>query len=191
SWIHGPGAGLFTGKGNEMWAWDAVKAEWDQIGIKITPDMPAEWQSFVREGRGFIQFQRDGWKPVTPWEVCDKEETAGIAKWRYGTGVRRIAFHKPVPGIHRWKLQLTHWLGDHGDENRGPSFDTFALVSPEGNVKRCEGWCSADYDDVKGRIVWTQDNVLYGAKVGSEGLMAGSVLYDATEVRYEASAAPY
>ncbi|MDB6116341.1 MAG: hypothetical protein JWO08_122, partial [Verrucomicrobiaceae bacterium] len=158
SWIYGPGPGLFTGAGNEMWAGEGVKAEWDKIGMKITSDLPVEWQSFVKGGLLFPQLQRDGWKPVAPWEICSTEEADGVANWLYSMDVHRIIFQKQLPNNNnRWKLQLTHWCGINGDENRGISFDTFALVSPEGVMEKCEGWCSADYDAVKGRIVWTRD----------------------------------
>lgn len=191
SWVSGPGPALFTGNSNEIWAMEA-KAERDEIGVKVTSDLPVEWQSFANEGHGPIQLRRDGWKPITPWEVCAPEEASGIAKWRYGTGIHRIIFHKPIPGRHGWKLQLTHWCGAHNEENRCASFDTFALVSPEGKVDKCEGWCSADFDAVKGRIVWTHDNVLYGAKVDGKGLITpATMLYDATQVKYEACVAPY
>lgn len=192
SWIHGPGPGLFTGAGNKMWAGDGVKAEWDDIGLTITPDRPEEWQSFVKGGLLSFQLQRDGWKPVTPWEISPTEEAAGVANWSTPADVHRIVFQKQLPNNNnRWKLQLTHWCGLNDDEDRSSSFETFAMVSPSGVVESCEGWCSADFDAVKGRIVWTYDNVLYGAKVGRRGLRPATVLYDAREVKYLSTTAPY
>ncbi len=187
-WLDGPGRGLFTGEANQMWADDRVKAEWDDIGMTITQDPPVEWQSFVKGG---FQLQRDGWEPVTPWETFSAAEAAGVAKWLYQMDVHRIIFQKQLPNNRRWKLQLIRWVGINGDENRGISFDTFALVSPEGMVENCEGWCSADYDAVKGRVVWTHDNVLYGAKMDGKGLQPATMLYDAREVKYQSTKAPY
>jgi hypothetical protein len=190
SWVYGPGSGLFKEDANALWADNGVQADWDHLGVAISPEVPPEWQSFA--GRDFhsMQLQRDGWKAITAREKCDPEESAGIASWWSSSDVSRVAYKKSIPDT-RWCLQLTNWVGSHRDENRGYAFDTFALISPSGEVQRCEGWVSADYDPVHRRIVWTQDNVLSGAVMDPGGLGKPSMLFDARRLKFHARQAPY
>lgn len=190
----GPGVGMFfKERGVTRIRAPRVKPAWDRLGmemIEVGTDTP-RWRVVVHpESLVFTKLQRDGWIARTAWEPCGVEEAAGLVRWRgEGNTPHRIVFEKPLR--HGWTLRRTCWCGGRGVVNRGIAWESFALVSATGAVEARPGWEWADVDALRGRLVWTEDCVLYGAEVKPAGIDGGRALFDTRGMSFEPRVAPY
>lgn len=160
---------------------------WDEARVPLFTERPSAWRDFLQGSYWFDRLQRDGWIAETNFERVDRKTAEGIAAW-HGS-VHRAVFAKPL--LYGWWLEQTHWCGLNDDENRGISFETFALRPPDGTRLSCDGWTSADWDARRCRVVWTADNQLHAAALSAAGLAPAVLLYDARDVGFVARKAPY
>jgi hypothetical protein len=190
---YGPGAGLFFAEdGRLRLRAKPCAPDWDQLGIEVVSDFPdtMRWKSMVApESLHFVRLQRDGWVAVTPWEKCPKAEAAGEAHWQKKETPHRIIFERPLP--FGWALRQTCWCGLHHDRNRGIAWESFAIVSPSGEVDARRSWEWADYDSDRSRVVWTEDCALHAAAITPAGLDAPRLLLDTRGMTFERRIAPY
>jgi hypothetical protein len=192
SWIQGPGPGMFFRDVDgevKLWALPDIP-KWDFIGLKTVRELPdtAPWNMMTKGSLQFIQLQRDGWIPVTPYGHCEENEAKGAARWQEKRP-HRIIFEKAL--FHGWTLRQTHWCGRHKDQNRGISWEAFALVSPDGRVHPRPDWEWADVDAVRNRLVWTADRILFAAGIYPSGLGTPNLLLNTNGMRFEPRQAPY
>jgi hypothetical protein len=155
--------------------------------VAEAPNRPP-WSTMVTGCYLWKRLQRDGWTASTGWEKCLAEEATGIARWSE-KNVHRIAFVKELP--RGWNLHQFHWCGLHHDENRGISFQTFALASPASELIHQPDWEWADYDAVRNRLVWTAGCRLYAASVTAGGAGTANLLLNTEDMRFEPRQAPY
>lgn len=191
---HGPGVGMFfqDEDGVTRIRGKVEAPEWDHLGIPAIPydTDTARWRSVVHpEAYFFTKLQRNGWTARTPWEVCPAAEASGEASWRHKESPHRIIFEKRLTS--GWTLRQTCWTGLHRDTNRGISWETFALVSPAGELDRRPAWEWADVDSSRGRVVWTEDCVLHAAEASPAGLDLPRPLLDTRSMVFERRSAPY
>lgn len=193
---YGPGIGMFFKEDDgvtRVRVMSTTPGDWDHLGLPLVPydsDTP-RWRSVVHpESAFFTRLQRDGWIAKTPWETCPASEAEGEASWRSeSSSPHRILFEKSL--FHGWRLRQTCWCGLHGDMNRGVSWQTFALISPDGEVNRRPAWEWAEVDLARSRMVWTEDCVLHAAEVTPAGLAGHTVLLDTRDISFERRVAPY
>lgn len=192
---YGPGVGMFfqDEDGVTRIRGKVEAPAWDHLRIPAVPydTDTTRWRSVVHpDAHFFTKLQRDGWIARTPWEICPASEAAGEASWRYNeSSPHRIIFEKRLTS--GWALRQTCWSGLHDDMNRGISWETFALVSPTGELDRRPSWEWADVDSDQGRMVWTEDCVLHAAGVSPAGLDHARPLLDTRSMVFERLIAPY
>ena len=90
-----------------------------------------------------------------------------------------------------WRLRQSNWCGLHDDPNRGIGWETFALVSPTGQIDSRPSWEWGELDLVRDRLVFTEDRVLSAASITANGLGESRLLYDARGMAFEERAAPH
>jgi hypothetical protein len=191
---YGPGTALFFQERGttRIRAHLLSSPEWDHLKIPVIPydtETP-EWRTVLHpESTFFTRLQRDGWVARTAWERCSPAEAEGEATWKKGEVPLRIVFEKLLPFGH--SLHQTHWCGSHRDPNRGSSWESFAIVSPDGSRTRYPSWEWADVDPTRGRVVWAEDGVLSAATVSPAGLNAERPLLDTRAMTFERLLAPY
>ncbi|RYD37951.1 MAG: hypothetical protein EOP86_02165 [Verrucomicrobiaceae bacterium] len=169
---------------------ERFKPDRNVLGVEMILDCPPEWKSFGREGIAIIQWLRDGWRLAAPWKRSSSAEVKEILGWPRTRGTYHMIFEK-IPA-YGWKLQMTHWHGNYTDDpDREPTFETFALVSPQNEVSRLPDWISADFDAPRDRVVWTAGNMLYAAPFKSTGLREAKMLWDGRELKFTPIEAPY
>jgi hypothetical protein len=176
----GPGTGLFFQGPDGVTRLRASdrKPDRDALGIEVVRDFPTNgrWAAMVKDSLHFIRLQRDGWDAITAWE-------------RLPEGAHRIVLDKPL--WFGWKLRQTCWCGMPREHNRGVAWQTFALVSPTGEVDDRPTWEWADVDLERSRVVWSEACTLRGAELEGDGLPEGRVLLDTTSMSFEPRIAPY
>lgn len=159
---------------------------WNQLTLPVSTTRPSAWAGFME---GFDRLQRDGWTAETELARVDRKSAAEIASWTGSSSIHRAVFRKVL--CYGWALERTYWCGINRDDNRGISFETFALVSPANVKTSCADWTSADWDAPRQRIVWTADNQLFAAALDVRGASEPRLLYDARALGFVERKAPY
>jgi hypothetical protein len=163
--------------------------QWDEVRLPILRKSPFPEAKSLELGYSGIRLLRDGWRPVTPAPPASPEELAVWARLP-----RRGVFDKIGP--EGWRIRQTCWRGTlrskgQNQNRRNGTFETFALVSPSGDVFDEPSWEWADFDDARGRVVWTRDCCLFAAKVTGGRRGDPMMLLDTREMKFERRIAPY
>lgn len=192
SWVSGPGPGLFIQNEHGRLQLHALpmESEYDHLNIPVVRDLPPgePWRSMAKDSQYLVRLQRDGWLAVTPFEKCSAQEAAGITEWKQ-RHPERIILEKPL--LYGWRLRLTHWCGLHDDSNRPLSFDTYALIAPDGTITHQPGWEWAEFDAPRKRMVWTEGCILSQALLSRSGMEISRTLFDTNQIQFERVQAPY
>ena len=192
---YGPGTGLFFRGTDGIVRFASrtdARPEWDLLGIEVVLWLPEELRPAMAtpDTNFFVRLQRDGWVARTAWERCPPAEREAIGSDRMPRGsVHRIVFEKELR--FGWTLRQTHQVGPALVPNRGVSWETFALVSPTGEVDPRPSWEWADAEPDRPRVVFTEDCVLRAVTLSRSGLGAPETLLDTRGMTFERRTAPY
>lgn len=179
----GPGAGLFFQSPDgttqlRTVAQEMPRPERNEINLEVVPGLPSS--DHEPESLHSRRLVRDGWVRVDT-------KTSGAAS---ENGQIMGILEKPLPNGCR--LRQTHRLaGRVRTLNQGVKWETFALVGPDNEVEPDRNWEWADYDDRRGRLVWTEHSKLWAAQMSTTDIAEAEQLFDANPLRFEGRKAPY
>ncbi|HEY8751176.1 MAG TPA: hypothetical protein VIM11_24545 [Tepidisphaeraceae bacterium] len=89
-----------------------------------------------------------------------------------------------------WTLRKLARCGLNHPDGKGVHFDEHELLRPTSKSHlKFPNWEWAEYD--RKRLVWAADGKLFAAKLDGDGPTTPRLLYDFTEMNFEAIHAPY
>ncbi len=167
----------------------APEPEWDELHLPILRKPPfPETESRSLDYHG-IRLLRDGWRPVIPPPPASSEEMAAWARLGersvYRSSDRTAGVSSKPAGREPCDQKSRTRIAATGCSR------TFTIVSPSRELCAEPSWEWADFDDERGRVVWTEDCCLFAATITGGRRGDPTKLLDTREMRFERRVAPY